>query len=354
MKLSKILNAFRGKVFASDTDNKNEPTNTAPEKHRSTPIYDFHCTSSQYGPQLMLRPTLVVTNALESEPAVESSATSPQPNHTDPASPALLSPKRRVVKKTNFKHLVTYSSYRSQNGTSTALKNNNGWESDQIASIAAPQPLSVAAQALLALPVIEESAAEDTNVYELAAGRSSTASLPADASHEPETSNQNATTDGKNHFKKTVSFEEEIKRLFHENERQQVQIHNLEAQLSLAERRVETLQAGKLPCRRKLKKRISELVDEVQSKEEEVKKWVNIHQDSVQAQSTVALQAISDDMKASACLLRDICHELRAQVQDFEQKRRTLDRKTRRMAIGWIEDEFEELCYRLTEGSSEE
>jgi hypothetical protein len=353
MELSKILNAFRGKVFASDTDNKNQPTNTAPEKHQSTPIYDFHCTSSQYGPQLMLRPTLVVTNALESEPAVESSATSPQPNHTDPASPALLSPKRSVVKKTNFKHRVTYSSYHSKNGTSTALKNDNDWESDQTASIAAPQPLSVA-QAFRALPVIEDSAAEDTNVYELAAGRSSTASLPVDASHEPETSNQNATTDGQNYFKKTVSFEEEIRRLSHENERQQAQIHNLEAQLSLAERRAESLQAGKLPCRRRLKKRISELVDEVQSKEEEVKKWVNVHQDSVQAQSTVALQAISDDMKTSACLLRDICHELRAQVQDFEQKRRTLDRKTRRMAIGWIEDEFEELCYRLTEGSAEE
>ena len=151
-----------------------------------------------------------------------------------------------------------------------------------------------------------------------------------------------------------TSFEEELTRLSHENERQQVQIHNLEAQLSLSERRAQCMQVGKLPCRRRLKKRISELVEEVQSKEEEVKKWENMHQGAVQAQSTVALQTISDDMKASACLLRDVCQDLRMQVQDFEQKRRTLDRKRRRMAMGWIEDEFEELSYWLTEGRQEE
>jgi predicted nucleic acid-binding Zn-ribbon protein len=209
------------------------------------------------------------------------------------------------------------------------------------------------AQALHALPVIEESIAEDENVYELAACRSSTASLSPDASHEQEPSIQNATAEGQNHSEKRVSYEEEINRLSHENERQQVQIHNLEAQLSFAERKAQCLQVGKLPCQRRLKKRISELVEEVQSKEEEVKKWVDIQQNPVQTQSTLALQTIGDDMKALACLLRDICHDLRTQVQDLEQKRRTLDRKTKRMAMGWIEDEFEELCYRLTEGSSE-
>ncbi len=138
MKLSTILKAIRGKVFSFHSTHEFHHLDTAHAKRQSTPIYDSHCS---------------VNYDLQAADFRSSESPTPQPHQTLPKSQALLPRQRSVIRKTKFKHKVTYSSYHSHSGTSDDLNNDNKPESEQPAPIAAPQPISVP-QASAALPVI--------------------------------------------------------------------------------------------------------------------------------------------------------------------------------------------------------
>jgi predicted RNase H-like nuclease (RuvC/YqgF family) len=199
---------------------------------------------------------------------------------------------------------------------------------------------------ILPYTVVEE---ENTSVYELAAYRTPTETLSSQTRNEANLSDQDIRNDEPDSRTDRQSFEEELKRLSEENERQQVHIYDLVARVHVAERKAQELAGGsRLTRHRKLRIRISKLIEELQVKETEVQEWVARYSSAVQKaqisrdgegrELVKAIQAIKEGMEAS---MQNLCGYLENKVQDVEQKEMILDRRAKGMRLYWSEEHFD-------------
>lgn len=309
MKLSKILKAICGKIFSSTTDSP-KFTILHPKPCRSTPIYD-ECHDSN--PER--HPLLVVTNASDLESWQMASAVATQPK----------TPETIVPSVPATENLQASSQLTSNNSETISL------------------PLVTDLDHTGIIEAVN-------NAFELAAGRSSTASLAAEAAPDADPDAPTVAIRYKPYRPpiNIASFEEELMRLSHDNEHKDVQIINLQTQLQVAERKALCLQASKLPRQRILKNRICDLIEEVQSKERLLNEWRISYQRAMREarlirESDGAIVAMRDDVQSSTRLLKRVFDELRSELRQAEREKKTADRKRKRSAMGSIEEEFDRL-----------
>ena len=326
MKLSKILKALCGRIITPNSYDKPEAAPTAPATCHTTPIYESHRTTPYraYNPSWKFRLPATNHNCDFLLPMISRPIPSPPPLpspqpifHDERQTPEPVGPCESVLGAAGL------------SGT-------------------------LSSPPLLPYPVVEE---ETTPVYELAAYRTPTETLSSQTRNEANSPHEHIRDDEPDGRTDRQSFEDELRRLSDENERQQVHIYDLVARVNVAERKAQELAGGsRLTRQRKLRIRISKLIEELQVKETEVQEWVarygsavqkaHISRDGEGRELVMAIQAIKEDMEASNGVLQNLCGFLENRALDVEQKEMVLDRKAKGMRMYWSEENLSPVLWR--------
>ena len=318
MKLSKMLKALCGRINTPTSHDKPETAPPAPATCHATPIYDSHRTipCRAYNPSWKFRLPPTNHNCDFLLPVISRPIPSPPP---------LPSP------------LATSEEVRQSPQAADLYEN----------TLAA----AVVSGPLLVSPRLQETVLE-APVYELAAYRTPIETLSSQTRDEANSPDQHPRNDEPDGRTDRQSFEEELRRLSSENERQQEYIYDLGARLNVAERKAHELAGGsRLTRQRKLRIQISKLVEELEGKETEIQQWAARYSSALQKaqicrdeegrELVTAIRAIKEDMEASSGVLRNLCAHLENRTQNVEQKESILDRRAKGIGVRWSREDFD-------------